>query len=127
MMEELKHIFRPEFLNRMDETVVFRMLSRKDILQILDIYIKELNERLVDRNITIVLTPKAKDLLVDKGYRPEVGARLLRRAVEKYLEDPLAEELIRGQFQEGGTIQAKVKGEELIFQGINSKTLAEDS
>jgi ATP-dependent Clp protease ATP-binding subunit ClpC len=127
MNEELKHIFRPEFLNRMDEVVVFRMLSRKDILQILDIYIKELNERLVDRNITIVLTPKAKDLLVDKGYRIEVGARLLRRAVEKYLEDPLAEELIRGQFQDGGTIQAKVKGEELIFQEINSKTLAEDS
>jgi len=127
MTEELKLIFRPEYLNRLDEIVVFRMLSRKDIVQILDIYIKELNERLVDRNINIVLTAKAKDYIVDKGYRPETGARMLRRAMEKHLEDPLAEELIRGQFQEGGTIQVKVKGEELTFHEVNSKTLAEDS
>ena len=127
MLEEVKHIFRPEYLNRLDEIIVFRLLSRKDILQILDIYIKELNERLVDRNIDIVLTKKAKDYLVDKGYKPETGARMLRRAVEKHLEDPLAEELIRGQFQDGGTIQVRIKGDELIFQETSSKELAEHS
>jgi ATP-dependent Clp protease ATP-binding subunit ClpC len=127
MLEEIKHIFRPEFLNRLDEIIVFRMLSRDDILKILAIYIEELNQRLTDRNITITLSAKARDFIVDKGYKPETGARLLRRAVEKYLEDPLAEELIKGQFQDGGTVTVKVKGEELIFQEVNSKKVVEEN
>jgi len=127
MLEEVKNIFRPEFLNRLDEIIVFRMLSRDDILKILAIYIEDLNHRLTDRNITITLSAKARDFIVDKGYKLETGARLLRRAVEKYLEDPLAEELIKGQFQEGGTVTVKVKGEELIFQEVNSKKVVEEN
>jgi ATP-dependent Clp protease ATP-binding subunit ClpC len=127
MLEEVKHIFRPEFLNRLDEIIVFRMLSRKDIMKILNIYIGELNERLVTRNITISLTAKAKDYIVDKGYKPETGARLLRRAMEKHLEDPLAEELIRGQFQDGGSIQVRVKGDELTFHEVASEKVVEDT
>jgi ATP-dependent Clp protease ATP-binding subunit ClpC len=127
MLEEVKNIFRPEFLNRLDEIIVFRMLSRDDILKILVIYVEELNQRLTDRNITITLSAKARDFLVDKGYKLETGARLLRRAVEKYLEDPLAEELIKGQFQDGGTVTVKVKGDELIFQEVNSKKMVEEN
>ena len=127
MLEEVKHIFRPEFLNRLDEVIVFRMLSRKDIMKILNIYIGELNERLITRNITISLTSKAKEYIVDKGYKPETGARLLRRAMEKHLEDPLAEELIRGQFQDGGSIQVRVKGDELVFHEVTSEKVVEDT
>jgi ATP-dependent Clp protease ATP-binding subunit ClpC len=127
MLDEVKHIFRPEFLNRLDEIIVFRLLGRKEILKILDIYIEELNERLITRDIKITLTSKAKDYLVDKGYKLETGARMLRRAMEKHLEDPLAEELIRGQFQDGGTIQVRVKGDELTFEDVTSKTMLEES
>ena len=121
MLEEVKIMFRPEFLNRLDEIVVFHMLERDSIEKILQLYVDDVNKRLTERNLKIVLTPKARDYLIDKGFRPEVGARLLRRTVERSLEDPLAEELLKERFHEGATIQVTVKDELITFRELKEK------
>ncbi|MFH1010005.1 MAG: ATP-dependent Clp protease ATP-binding subunit [bacterium] len=126
MMEELKNAFRPEFLNRLDEIIVFRMLEREHIERILDIYIDEINERMAERHIKIVLAARARDFLIDKGYKPEVGARLLRRTVERYVEDPLAEEILKGRFATGATVQAICKNDELAFRELREKVPLDD-
>ncbi len=126
MMDEVKRSFRPEFLNRLDEIVVFNMLTKEAIELILNKYIDEINKRLEDRVLTIQLTAKARDYLVEKGFKPEVGARLMRRTVEKFVEDPLAEEILRDRFHEGSTIQVTMKGEEIAFREFKEK-VAEES
>lgn len=115
MKEAVQRLFRPEFLNRLDEIIIFRMLERKDIMKILDIYIGEINHRLKDRNLKIEPTRGARDLICEQGYSMETGARPLRRAVERLVEDPLAEEILRGKFGEGSTIQVTRKGKGLNF------------
>jgi len=104
MMDEMKKLFRPEFLNRVDEVIVFQHLTRPEILQIAEIYMKRLNEQAASMGITIKLTDKVKDHLVEQGYDPNLGARPLRRAVQRFIEDPLSEELLLGRFQSGDTI-----------------------
>jgi ATP-dependent Clp protease ATP-binding subunit ClpC len=126
MMEELKNTFRPEFLNRLDEIIVFRMLEREHIQRILNIYVEEVNERMAERHLKVTLTAKARDYLIDKGYKPEVGARLLRRTVERYLEDPLAEEILKNRFAPGATIQVIRKDGELGFREIREKVTLDD-
>jgi ATP-dependent Clp protease ATP-binding subunit ClpC len=121
MMEELRNSFRPEFINRLDEIVVFRMLERDSIDKILTIYVEDINRRLTERNLKVQLSPKARDFMIDRGYKPEVGARLMRRTVERLLEDPLAEELLKSRFPEGATIVANVKDEELTFKELTDK------
>ncbi|MBK6764881.1 MAG: ATP-dependent Clp protease ATP-binding subunit [bacterium] len=121
MMDEVKRMFRPEFLNRLDEIVVFNMLTKEAIETILTKYVDDINRRLKDRVLTVQLTAKARDYLVEKGYKPEVGARLMRRTVEKFVEDPLAEEILRDRFHEGSTIQVTVKGDELAFREFKEK------
>jgi ATP-dependent Clp protease ATP-binding subunit ClpC len=121
MLEEVKIMFRPEFLNRLDEIVVFHMLEKDSIEKILQIYVEDINKRLSDRVLKVALTPKARDFIIDKGYKPEVGARLLRRTVERLLEDPLAEELLKERFHEGATIQVVLKDEQLTFQEMKKK------
>ncbi len=121
MLEEVKIMFRPEFLNRLDEMVVFRMLERESIDKILTLYMDDVNHRLSDRHLKIVLNQKARDLIIDKGYKPEVGARLLRRTVERVLEDPLAEELLKGRFTDGSTVSVNVKDEQLTFREQREK------
>jgi ATP-dependent Clp protease ATP-binding subunit ClpC len=96
--EELKKIFNPEMLNRIDETVIFRQLTKKDISEIIDIRISEVATRLADKGISFTLTSAAKEFLADRGYDPNYGARPLNRAIQRYLEDPLAEEILRGQY-----------------------------
>ena len=103
-----KH-FRPEFLNRLDELVVFHMLEKKDLDQIVDLEVAKLLERLEEKEITLKLDGTARDLLVNEGYDPDYGARPMRRAVERFLEDPLAEALLAGDINEGDTVTAKVK------------------
>jgi ATP-dependent Clp protease ATP-binding subunit ClpC len=126
MMEELKNAFRPEFLNRLDEVIVFHMLERDHISQILNIYVEEINERMTERHFKVVLTTKARDFLIDKGYKPDVGARLLRRTVERYLEDPLAEEILKERFNPGATIQVICKNGELAFRELREKVPLDD-
>jgi ATP-dependent Clp protease ATP-binding subunit ClpC len=98
IMDELKKLFNPELLNRIDETVIFHALDRGHIMQIIDILSVDIAKRLAEKGISFKLTDEAKDFLVDKGFEPAYGARPLKRALQKYLEDPLAEEILRGQY-----------------------------
>lgn len=116
MVKEAEDRFRPEFMNRLDETIVFRNLEKEHILQIEDIYLKEINERLVDREIKLEVTKNARDFIGDKGFSAQTGARTLRRAVERWLEDPLAEEMLKGNVQDGDTIKVRLKDDHLIFE-----------
>jgi ATP-dependent Clp protease ATP-binding subunit ClpC len=114
-LEESKKVFRPEFLNRLDDIIVFRSLTKPDLIQILDLEIAKVTGRLKPRKILLALDPAAKEFLVQKGYDPAYGARPMRRAVERFLEDPLAEELLRGNLQDGEPIQVRVDADKLVF------------
>ncbi|MEI8348576.1 MAG: ATP-dependent Clp protease ATP-binding subunit [Candidatus Omnitrophota bacterium] len=122
LMEEVKKAFKPEFLNRLDETIVFRPLGKEDLEQIVGIEIASVNSRLKEQGVEVVLTPEAKDFFVEKGFDPAFGARPLKRVIQRFLEDPLAEDIIRGEFSERlknaktVTIKAVKKGEELRFE-----------
>jgi len=115
--EALKKLFNPEFLNRIDDTIVFRNLDKEDIMQIINIEIKELYKNLEENKMDLILDQSAKEFLVNKGFDEKYGARPLRRAIQKYIEDPLAEEILRGSFKEGTKIISKhVEGaEDLVF------------
>ncbi len=115
MQEEMRRLFRPEFLNRLDEIIVFRMLEHKDIMKILDINITEINGRLKEHDLKIELTRGAKDLICEEGYSITTGARPLRRSVEHLVEDPLAEEILKGRFMPGALITVMRKGKSLTF------------
>ena len=108
-------MFRPEFLNRLDEIIVFRRLELDHILSIEDIYISEINTRLLDRDLRIELSPEAREFIGKKGHSDNSGARTLRRIVERNLEDPLAEELLRGTVSEGQVITVKMEDDKLTF------------
>ncbi|MFA6026668.1 MAG: ATP-dependent Clp protease ATP-binding subunit, partial [Ignavibacteriaceae bacterium] len=115
--DAVKKLFNPEFLNRLDETIVFRSLEKEDILKIIEIEIKDLLNNIHDNKMEIVLENSAKEFIAEKGFDPKFGARPLRRAIQQYIEDPLAEEILRGTFKEGSKIIAKHvdKTEQLIF------------
>jgi len=114
-MDEAKKTFRPEFLNRLDDIIVFRALTKPDLIEILGLEIIKVTQRLKARNIVLQLDDKAKELLVSKGYDPLYGARPMRRAVERSLEDPLAEEILRGMFHEGEPILVTAENDHLTF------------
>ena len=115
--DAMKKLFNPEFLNRVDETIVFRNLEKEDILQIIDIEMKDLLKNVHDNKMDLELDVSAKNFIVDKGFDQKYGARPLRRAIQRFVEDPLAEEILRGSFKEGTKIIAKhfEKAEELVF------------
>jgi ATP-dependent Clp protease ATP-binding subunit ClpC len=121
IMDEAKRIFKPEFLNRLDDVIVFRSLTKPDLLEILDLEVSKVIERLKGKNIELALDQPAKDFLVDKGYDPTYGARPMRRAVERFLEDPLAEEILKGNLHPNEPITVSVADGKLIF---NQKTPA---
>jgi ATP-dependent Clp protease ATP-binding subunit ClpC len=100
VLGELKKTFNPEFLNRVDETVVFHPLSKEHLKSIVDLLIDETNKQLVDQELVLELSPEVKDWLIDKYYQPSYGARPMRRAVQKEIEDPLSEEILKGRFKE---------------------------
>ena len=106
----LKRVFSPEFLNRLDDVIVFNSLQREDIHQIIDITLKKVFDRIVQIGYNVELTEKAKDFLAEKGYDQQFGARPLNRAITKYLEDAVAEEILKGEIEEGGTIIADHDG-----------------
>ncbi len=116
ILEEAKKTFRPEFLNRLDDIIVFRSLTKPDLIGILDLEINKVMARLMkNRNIALQLDEKAKDFLVGKGYDPQYGARPMRRAVERFLEDPLAEELLKGNLHDGEPISVTAEEDKLAF------------
>ena len=115
ILDEAKRQFRPEFLNRLDDIIVFRSLTKPDLIQILDLEIQKVMERLKNKNFKLELDDKAKDFLVEKGYDPTYGARPMRRSVERFLEDPLAEEILKGSLHEGEPVQVSVDSGKLVF------------
>ena len=117
VLDEMKKKFRPEFLNRIDETIVFRPLSKEDLGKIVELMITDLNQRLIEKGLSISINKKVKDFLVDKGYDPHFGARPLRRVIEDHIEDPLSEEILRGKFTYGAKIKVDVEGDKLGFSG----------
>jgi ATP-dependent Clp protease ATP-binding subunit ClpC len=116
VLEEMKRAFRPEFLNRIDETVVFHSLSADHIKSIIQLMVRRINKQLAERGIEIALTPAAESLLAEKGYDPLYGARQLRRTIQKMIEDPLAETIIRGQIPEHARVEVDVEGGSFVFR-----------
>jgi ATP-dependent Clp protease ATP-binding subunit ClpC len=112
--EELKSYFRPEFLNRLDEIIVFRQLNKDEVKEISEILLKEVFQRLTEQEITLEVTDKFKDRLVDEGYNPAYGARPLRRAIMRLLEDVLAEEILSGRLGEGDTATVDIDEENKV-------------
>ena len=106
--EELKQYFRPEFLNRLDEIIVFRQLTKPEVKEIADLMLNEFFRRMLDKHIVLTVTERFKDLLVQEGYNPSYGARPLRRAIMRLLEDSLAEEILTGKVREGASVQVDV-------------------
>ena len=104
VMEVLRSSFKPEFLNRVDEIIIFHNLTREDIKKIVEIQMKQLKSRLKERKMDIELKEDAKDLLCELGYDPTYGARPLKRAIQKYIQDPLALKILEGKFVDGDTI-----------------------
>jgi len=115
VLEEAKKTFRPEFLNRLDDLIVFRSFTKPDLIQILSLEVEKVLERLRKKNLKLELDDKAKELLVEKGYDPQYGARPMRRAVERFFEDPLAEEILKGLLTEGSLIQVTADKDKLLF------------
>ena len=113
-MEELKRSFRPEFLNRIDEVIVFHSLSLEDVKSIVDLMMKRVREQLKAKDVDIELTDAAKSLLAEKGYDPALGARPLRRTIQRLVEDPLSEKLLWKEFRAGQTIIVDARDGEIV-------------
>src|SRR5215212_5502675 len=122
---EMEKVFRPEFLNRVDDIIVFRGLTEKDLHTIVDMELKKVSKRLKDKGFTLDVTAEAKKVLIEKGTNTEYGARPLRRAIENLLEDPLSEDLLRGTFVGADTIQVRAEGTgedaKLVMEGTKSE------
>ncbi len=116
LLGDLKKVFRPEFLNRIDETIVFRSLTREELKQIVELMLEEVRERLAEKKLKMEVGPRAKEFFIDKGYDPSFGARPLRRAIQRYLENPLSEEILKGNLKEGTTIKVGMKNGKLSFK-----------
>ncbi len=115
LLEEVKRTFKPEFLNRIDDIIVFRPLLKEDLQSIIDIEVGFVTERLKDHNITLEVSPEAKDFLIEKGFDPVFGARPLKRTIQRFMEDPLASEIISKNIKEGSTVKVSRKNQELVF------------
>jgi ATP-dependent Clp protease ATP-binding subunit ClpC len=121
LMREVEKHFRPEFLNRLDEVIVFHPLTREDLRRIVDIEVRHVAERLSQRRITLLLAEDAKEYVIDQGFNPEFGARPLRRAVQRLLEDPLSEEVLRGAFPENSVVKVTMHEGHLRFDAVVAK------
>jgi ATP-dependent Clp protease ATP-binding subunit ClpC len=115
ILEEAKRVLKPEFVNRLDDLIVFHTLGKPELLQIVDLEIKKVSARIKGKNIVLALDEKAKELLIEKGYDPQYGARPMRRAVERYLEDPMAEEILRGNIKPGDIAEVSADKGKLTF------------
>jgi len=122
LMNEVHRHFRPEFLNRLDDVIVFRPLQNADLVRILDIELRGIRDRLASKGLQLELTQAAQDLVIKQGTNLDMGARPLRRAVERYLEDALSEELLKGEFEGSKKIIADAPtpdAERLVFTGVS--------
>src|SRR5439155_25692347 len=124
VLTEMKKLFRPEFLNRIDATVVFHALGREQIRQIVDLMLARTQSQLTEQRLTVEVSDSAKDLLMEKGFDEVFGARPMRRAIQDLIEDPLAEGLLHGRFSPGETVFIDRQGEDLVME---SKVLVESA
>ncbi len=116
LLEEVKKVFKPEFLNRIDDIIVFQSLTKDDLVKIVDIELKDVAKRLKDKEIEIEMSQEALAFFVEKGFDPVFGARPLKRTIQRFLEDPLAEEIISGQYKEGSKIKVLREKDTLVFK-----------
>jgi ATP-dependent Clp protease ATP-binding subunit ClpC len=121
LLREVEKFFRPEFINRLDDTIIFRPLTKDNLYNIIDIEVKKMSKRLHEQGIRLELTPEARDFLIEKGYNPDFGARPLRRAIEQNVEDQLSESILKGDFKGIDLVRIHRDGEKLRFEAINSK------
>ena len=119
--EEMQHVFNPEFLNRLDDVIVFHPLSQENIAEIVGILLKDVQKRLGDEELTLKLTDAASSLLVKHGYDEKFGARPLKRAIQKFIEDPLSEKILLAEFSKGDEIEVDLAadGEKLEFRVLS--------
>jgi ATP-dependent Clp protease ATP-binding subunit ClpC len=123
--DEIEKVFRPEFINRVNDIIVFRHLNEEDMKQVVDLELGKVRNRLKEKGLVIELTDEAKEFLVKKGSNTDYGARPLRRAIETFVEDPLAEELLKGEFAGKDVVRVEVKKvgdkKQLVFEGRSTK------
>jgi ATP-dependent Clp protease ATP-binding subunit ClpB len=110
VMAEMRRVFKPEFLNRVDDIIIFRPLAQEQIEKIVDLQLRRLEKLLADRKITILVTPEAKRVLAEEGYDPAFGARPLKRSIQRLIQNPLAMAVLDGRFSDGDTIVVDVDG-----------------
>ncbi|MEC9476017.1 MAG: ATP-dependent Clp protease ATP-binding subunit [Planctomycetota bacterium] len=122
VMGEVEKFFRPEFLNRLDDAVFFKPLYRDDLEEIIQIEMREVMKRIKEQGIDLIVSDEAKEFLIDKGYNPDFGARPLRRSIQQYVEDSLAEELLQGNFPKGSEVHMEVSGDEILFRKVPKDT-----
>ena len=120
VLDEMKEVFNPEFLNRIDEIIVFKTLSRENVLKIIDLELRDLVNNLAARKMKLSVTAKAKELILIQGFSDEFGARQLRREIQTAIEGPLSEKILRGDFREGDSIKIDRKGSKIVFRRIPS-------
>jgi len=120
--KEVEKHFRPEFINRVDDTIVFKTLTREELRDVVDHEMRKVTDRLADHGMTLELNNAAKEGLIDKGYNPDFGARPLRRAIEEHIEDPLSDGLLRGEFRGKDHILVDFKDDKFLFEGTVTKT-----
>jgi len=116
LMEQLRRAFRPEFLNRVDATIVFRALSKAEITEIVDLVLNNVRDRLLEHEVNLTVTQAAKEYLADEGYDPEYGARPLRRVVQNQVEDVMSDSILTGRFEAGHTVVVDYVDGELVFR-----------
>jgi ATP-dependent Clp protease ATP-binding subunit ClpB len=116
LIGELRAVFRPEFLNRIDDIIVFHNLTAGEISQIVDIQLHHLRKRLEKLNLTLVLSDSARQFLADRGYDPVYGARPLKRAIQRFLENPLSMDILKGRLAAGDQVLAEIDGDRLVFR-----------
>ena len=121
VMDEMKKMFRPEFLNRLDDTIIFHQLTKEEIRKIVDIMTKDLSERMKAQNMELIINDDVKDELAKEGYSPSYGARPLRRVIQKRIEDEISEEMLSGKFKEGDVVTASLKDGKIVFEKAKAK------
>jgi ATP-dependent Clp protease ATP-binding subunit ClpC len=125
VMGELKHAFNPEFLNRIDDIIVFHPLDNDQLLKIIDLLIDELNRLLLEQDLQLEVDGEVKEWILKNNFQPSYGARPLRRAIQKVIEDPFSEEMLKGRFKEGGKIRAKMQDGSVVFDEVKLEVFAE--
>jgi ATP-dependent Clp protease ATP-binding subunit ClpC len=120
LLKEVDKHFRPEFINRLDDVIVFKALTKIDLKKVVEIEMERVIARVKERDLTVVLEPDAADYLIEQGYNPDFGARPLKRTIEKLIEDPLSEQILREEYKGFNMVKIKVKDSHLYFEACRT-------